>query len=330
MSPSRPSRRRFIAIAAAAVALPRLALAREFKTFTWRGIALGAEASLTIEHDDAGEANAAIEAVLAEVARLETIFSLSRPDSALSRLNKTGVLDPAPLDVRMVVGEALRLSALSDGAFDPTIQPLWTLYAEHFASRDADPRGPDPARIAATREIVGWQHCIADGSRIRLDRKGMALTLNGIAQGYITDRAGEVLKTRGFTHVLVDLGEQLALGPKRDGARWRVGIADPAAPGVCLETVAIDGGAVATSGGYGCHFDHAGRFSHLIDPRTGVPVAQAGSVTVVAASACRADGLSTAIAVAPAERVQRLLTGGARAYVVVPGARQGRWIKGEA
>ena len=130
----RVNRRRFITIAAAVTGvslLPRVAAASAPQTVTWRGVALGAPAMLTLQHPNEGEAKYAISACLAEIARLESIFSLHRLDSALVRLNTSGRLDDAPADLRILIAEALLLAARSEGAFDPTIQPLWQFQAQH-------------------------------------------------------------------------------------------------------------------------------------------------------------------------------------------------------
>ena len=326
-------RRRFISIAAAAAGagfLPRPAAAREIQTFSWSGIALGAEATLVSQHFDERASKTAIEACIAEVARLEKIFSLHRPDSALVRLNRAGCLDDAPADLRILLAEALALSSRTNGAFDPTVQPLWRLYAEHFAAPGADPDGPAFERVAVARSLADWRKVDIEGARVRLLEPGMALTLNGIAQGYITDKIGELLRARGFKHVLVNMGEELALGPKWDGDAWRVGISDPNAPpnvsGRIIEIVPLACGAVATSGGYGCRFDEAGRFTHSLDPRTGSPAQTWSSVTVIADRATLADGLSTALVVAPVSATQSLLGATARAYAMPFGGGPCRWM----
>jgi thiamine biosynthesis lipoprotein len=154
----------------------------------------------------------------------------------------------------------------------------------------------------------------------------MAVTLNGIAQGYITDCVGALLRKRGFDHVLISMGEDLAVGPKWNGEAWRVGIANPAAPGSVLTEVPVKRGAVATSGGYGYHFDGAGRFSHILDPKSGRATPQWASVTVLAERAALADGLSTTLCVAPAESASMLLADRARAYVVPVGSDKGHWL----
>jgi len=325
------ARRRFIAIAASAAglsALPRPLRASTPRTATWRGVALGAPAMLTLQHPDEAEARDAILACLAEVTRLEAVFSLHRADSTLVRLNATGRLDEAPADLRLLLAEALALAQRTNGAFDPTIQPLWLLHARHFDSAHAASGGPDAAELAAARALVGWRGVHIEGGTIRLDKPGMALTLNGIAQGYITDKVGDILRARGFAHVLVDMGEQLALGPKWDGTAWRVGLRDPYDPERVVEKLPLAGGAVATSSNFGgAPADPKHRLAHILDPRTGRPADAFASVSVVSDRATHADGLSTALTLLPADRWPALLVGtGSRAYATPVGAREGYWV----
>lgn len=323
------TRRRFVSIVAAAWVTPLLPgrpHAGEPQTFTWQGVALGAEARLTLQHSDAGAANAAIAACLTEVARLEAIFSIHRWDSALSRLNRLGRIDDAPAELRELLAEAFVLSELSKGSFDPTIQPLWQLYADYFASPRATDEGPSSSAIAAASGLVDWRKVECDGASIRLARPGMAITLNGIAQGYVTDRVGMLLRERGFEHVLVNMGEGLALGPKWDGSAWTIGIANPREPSAILTKLSLSQGAVATSGGYGYRFDAAGRFTHILDPSTGGPARSWASVTIIADSATLADGLSTALTVAPPEVARGILGERGRAYLVPFGGGRAFWL----
>jgi FAD:protein FMN transferase len=325
----RVNRRRFIAIAATACAGGALAaqgLPQESRAFVWKGVALGANASLTVEHDDESQAKSAIEACLTEVARLERIFSLFQSDSALLRLNRDGRIDDAPADMRILLSEALSVAKLTGGAFDPTIQPLWALYARHFSAAGASPDGPAVEEINAALRLVDWRKVEIDDACVRFLQPGMALTLNGIAQGYITDKVGELLRERGYKHVLVNMGEELALGPKRQGGPWQVGLADPRVPGQIIRDLPLTSGAIATSGGYGFHFDPAGRFSHILDPRTGACARQWASVTVLAPRATRADALSTALSVMPPSSCSSLFDGPASAYVVPMHFGKGFWI----
>ena len=322
-------RRRFIAIAAAIAGsgvLPRLSAAHEARTFSWRGVALGAEATLTLQHYDEAEAKSAIDACLAEVARLEAIFSLHRPDSALVRLNREGALLEAPADLRILLSEAIALAARTDGAFDPTVQPLWALYALHFSSGKSDAKRPSQTAIKEALGRVGWRRVALDAGGIKLLGSGMSLTLNGIAQGYITDKVGELLRARGFRHVLVNMGEQLALGPKWDGSAWQVGIQDPHDPNGLIGRLSLDGGAVATSGRYCCNSELPGLSSHILDPRTGEPASRFASVSVLAERATCADGLSTVLSLLPVGMWQSLLGTTSRAYAVEAGSHTGYWV----
>ena len=112
---------------------------------TWQGVALGADAELRLYHPDPRAARRLIDQALAELHRLEGIFSLYRDDSALARLNRQGYLADPPADLLRLLGDSLRYSRLTDGAFDPTVQPLWQLYASHFARPGASAQGPSEA-----------------------------------------------------------------------------------------------------------------------------------------------------------------------------------------
>ena len=123
-----------------------------------------------------------------------------------------------------LLNEAARFSRLTEGAFDVTVQPLWQLHAEHFARPGADPAGPPTVAIEAVYSLVDYRALRIEEDRISFSRRGMAATLNGIAQGYITDRVADRLRAEGMTRVLVDMGEVLAMGAHPDGRPWRVAL----------------------------------------------------------------------------------------------------------
>ncbi|CAO3439077.1 FAD:protein FMN transferase [Azospirillum argentinense] len=304
------TRRRFLGIAATAAGLALLPgglRAAGAPVRTWRGVALGADSMIQLAHPDPAEADRLIVLCLEEVARLERVFSLYRTDSALARLNRDGVLDAPPADLVRLLSEAAAFSRRTDGAFDPTVQPLWQLYAGHFARPGADPAGPPEAVLRAARELVDHRKLRVEPGRIAFAGRGMAVTLNGIAQGYVTDRVSERLRAEGMTDVLVDLGEIRALGHHPSGRPWSVGLADPLVDGRNAGTLEIADRAVATSGGYGTPFDAAGRFTHLFDPATGGCAREWLAVTVLAPDATTADALSTALSVAQEARAAVLL-----------------------
>ena len=320
-------RRRFIGITAAAAGMALLPLpfgaagARERapQLRVWRGVALGADAMLQIHHADARVADRLIERSIAEVHRLERVFSLYRQDSAISTLNRQGFLAYPPTDLVQLLARSEHFSRLTDGAFDPTVQPLWQLYAAHFGRPHPDPRGPSDHARHASLALVGYAGVQLDTSSICFRRVGMGLTLNGIAQGYITDRVAELLLDSGIGQALVDMGEVRALGARPGGGPWEVGLEDPTSSSRIALTLPVRNVAVATSGGYGTRFDLAGRFNHIFDPASGLTSNRYLSVSVVAPRATDADALSTAFSVMPLERTQPIVRQlGITAYFTLP------------
>ncbi len=272
------NRRRFLAISAAAIALP--GMMRASPVYTWQGVALGAHATLRLAHPDAKAISAR---VAAEITRLEDIFSLYREDSALSRLNRTGKLQNPPFELLECLSLAGAVHTASGGRFDPTIQPLWVSYAE------ASLRGalPDERAISKALALTGWDDVTLDASAITM-RSGMALTLNGIAQGYIADRVADMLSAEGLTDILIDTGEFRALGTHPNGNAWPVKLA--AGGEVPLATRAL-----ATSAPLGTTFDVGAQVGHILDPRTGLPAELTWQeISITADSAALADALSTA------------------------------------
>ncbi|HEX6141209.1 MAG TPA: FAD:protein FMN transferase [Geminicoccaceae bacterium] len=305
----RLGRRRFLSLIAApaAIALPGAGGARP-EAVRWQGTALGARASLVMGGIDAARGRRLIGHVLAEIDRLERIFSLHRADSALSLLNRQGRLTTPPQELVDVLAEAARIHRLSGGAFDVTIQPLWRLHAGHFARPQAPATGPSAAAVAQARERTGFEQVEIGPDEIRFARPGMAITLNGIAQGTVTDRIADLLRGEGLEHVLIDMGEIAATGHHPSGRAWSIGLG-------AAGRLELRDAAVATTDPRGTTFDAAGRHHHLLDPRTGRSSGHARRVTVVAPRASLADALSTALAVMPPEeagRVRRRLDGSVR------------------
>ncbi len=308
MSSVRPyfSRRRFLHIVAAAAAFTHSKSAVATAPIVWRGTALGALASIELYHNDPGVASRLIERSTKELDRLERIFSLYRAASSLSMLNRVGFLDLPPTDLVQLLSISLAYYRLTDGAFDPSVQVLWDLYSSHFSAPEPDPNGPAESHIQAALSRVGYSKTTIDADRVGL-APGMALTLNGIAQGYATDRVTDLLRSEGVEHALVDLGEMRLVGRHPDHRRWVVGVEDANHPVRISQTLELENCAVATSGGYGFRFEESGRFTHLFDPRTGRSPQLYKSVSVVSATATAADALSTAFSSMRVEEIRRVL-----------------------
>jgi len=275
------TRRRFVLMAAAAGALGRVTPQR----WEWRGSALGAEARIILAAPR-DRAEAALAGVVAEIDRLEEIFSLHRPLSQLSRLNATGRLDAPARDLRDALVAAAHWNRVTAGAFDPAVQPLW----RHWARGEAD--AEDALQRVRCAEVR------LAGGRLALN-PGSALTLNGIAQGIVADRVTALLVRHGFTPPLVDAGEMRLTGPDR------LAVELPAA-GLRLRLAEA---AIATSAPAALRFDPAGRRHHLFDPHDGDSPGWWRSVTVIAPTAEAADALSTGFAVSPPEAVLDIAAG---------------------
>jgi len=304
------SRRRFIRISAAAAGLAVVPVGPSVHAssslVTWHGTMLGAVATMQIHHQDRNEAQRLVQAACGEARRLERLFSLYLEDSALVQLNRSGILVDPSAELVDLLTTSLRFAEVTGGRFDPTVQPLWTLYADHFLQSNADPAGPPRPAVEAALAHVGYDRLTISRDRIVMPR-GTAVTLNGIAQGYMTDKIVDLLRSRGVVHSLVDMGETRAIGSRPDGQPWEVGIADPDVPGRTEAILPIVDRAVSTSGAYGFRFDPEGRFNHLFDPATGTCADRYRSVTTVSRSATAADALSTAFSFMSESQIRSML-----------------------
>ncbi len=294
--PLKLSRRRFLAISASAAVAPGAARAG---TAAWRGSALGAAAAITLGGTGAAPAEETLTAVTAELDRLEDVFSLHRFDSALSRLNREGRLTSPPADLITLLALCDMLYDATGGAFDPSVQPLWLALARG---------GPAPE---VARADVGWRDVGFDARQVALTRSGMALTLNGVAQGFIADRIAALLAERGYRDVLIDMGEIAARGSKH-GSDWRTEIAAP--DGRILRRLALRDRALAVSAALGSTIDREGLVGHIVDPRTGLAAPARRFAAVSADTAAVADGLSTGCCLLTAPEAARAVAafGGAQ------------------
>jgi thiamine biosynthesis lipoprotein len=296
------TRRRALRIFAGIAGLPLMiagvrATASKAQAHTWQGNVLGATSELTLWHTDAAFARATITKARTEIERLERVFSLYRPDSEISHLNASGKLTDPSHDLLALIDQGQRLSQLSNGAFDISVQPLWKLYEAHFWSHtDTQPDFSSRAHDTA-RALVDFRNIDTDTSSIAFAREGMAITLNSIAQGCITDTIADLVRNEGFESAVVDLGEIRTLGHHPDGRPWRLGIPDSKSLGALERTVELDNTALAVSGGYGTTFDDSGRIHHIFDPRTGMSANTITDAAVIGPSATIANGLATALCV---------------------------------
>jgi thiamine biosynthesis lipoprotein len=258
-------------------------------------LAFGTVVSIKVLHHDARQAELALANALAEARRVDALMSIYRPGSEVHTLNRDGRLARPGPHLLAVLREATRLSAQTGGAFDITVQPLWEL------ARSGNSRAP-------ALPLVGWRRMRMDADGITLGA-GMAITLNGIAQGYAVDLARAALQARGIRHALIDTGEFGALGAAEGGRPWMLGVRDPRRENAYAGFMPMDGRAVATSGDYETAFTQDFSKHHIFDPATGDSPSELAAVTVAAPSGILADGLSTAFMVMGARRSLAMAAG---------------------
>lgn len=262
------------------------------RKFSQSSKALGATVKMTVLHADERAANAALDAAFAELERIESVMSLYRPESQISRLNRDGVLEKPDASLVEVLRFAAEVAEKSDGAFDVTVQPLWVL------------KGVKPD--AATLALVDWRRVELDEKRIKL-APGMAITLNGIAQGFAADAAMRVMRAHDVEHALIDAGEFSAHGNNAENAPWRIGIQHPRERDAFAALAQLENRCLATSGDYETAFTDDFSRHHILDPRTGGSPGELASVSVLAPTAMAADALSTALFVLGAKRGMEFL-----------------------
>lgn len=316
------SRRRFLTISAAAAGFSMTSayagVLPEMPAATWRGSALGSLAEVKIHHPEKAEAERLVTLAISELHRLEQLFSLYHEQSDLLTLNRNGALEAPKKEFVELLQHSHSWSRISQGMFDPSIQPLWNLYADHFSRPDTSPSGPDAVAIRDALRRVGMDHVLFDNNRVVFRKKGMGLSFNGIAQGYITDKVVELLRAQGIRHSLVNMGETRTIGSRPDGKPWQAAIADPAGKGGTRPVIALDDRAMATSGGYGFSFDVESRFNHIFNPGTGLSPHLHQSVSIVHETATAADAMATAACLMPEDAIWKMLidAGGGEAHIM--------------
>jgi len=270
---------------------------------------------------DSTTATKAAEAAFARIDHLNAILSDYDPQSELRRLgDATSEGKPVPVsqDLWQVLAHAQALAERSDGAFDVTVAPVVRLW------RRARRRGqlPSPERLQAAMDLVGYRfvRLDVDSRSVQLLKAEMRLDLGGIAKGYAADKAMEVLKKFGANRAMIDAGGDIVLGDPPPGKPgWRIALAPLEPHGPPSQVLSLANVAVATSGDAWQYVEIAARrYSHIIDPRTGLGLTDHSSVTVVAADGITADGLASAVSVLGPQKGLKLIeaTPGAAAYII--------------
>ena len=294
------NRRKFLNITAMTLALPFCSnslFANIQEKITWKGIALGADSNMTLFHKDKSYAKESLNICINEIKRLENIFSLFDNNSSISQLNKEGYILNPPKELVEVLNFANNISENTNGAFDATVQPLWIIHKSYSKHKNIAILNDE---IQKVKNLISYKNIEINKDKIYFKKENMQITLNGIAQGYITDKITNILEQRGFTNVLVNLGEFNSIGGYDENRDWN--IATPYLDNI--EYLKLNNSAIASSGGYGTKFDE--NYHHLFDTKTGTSANYIKSVTVKAQNAMLADAISTAIFVMPKSEKEKI------------------------
>lgn len=261
---------------------------------------MGNNFTLTVVDDDEVAAQHHIDAAVAEISRIEQLLTTFKPDSQTNQINANAGIAPVVVDreVFELIERSVAISGLTQGAFDLTYgsidKSLWNFDKSMTAL-------PSAATALEMVHLINYKNIVLDqtNSSVFLKEKGMRIGFGGIGKGYAAERARKILIDRKVTSGIINAsGDLTTWGNQPNGNPWTIGIANPDYPQKAFSYIDISDKAVATSGNYEKFVMIGGKkYSHTIDPKTGLPISGIKSVTVISNNAEFADAMATPIAV---------------------------------
>jgi thiamine biosynthesis lipoprotein len=255
---------------------------------------MGTRCAVELWSEDRAAGEAAIEAVFADMRRIDAAMSTYKPDSEVSRVNAGAGKGPVPISAELyaLIETAQQYSKLSNGVFDITYASVGYLYDYRAHIR------PDATAIDKALPGIDYRQLQLDPLKrtIAFGKPGMRIDLGGIGKGHAVDRGIEILKRRGITRAMVNSGGDTRVIGDRFGKPWVIGIRHPDRKDEVVLRIPLVDAAFSTSGDYERYFDEGGvRYDHIIDPKTGRSPAGVRSATVIASTATRTDGLTKSV-----------------------------------
>ena len=283
--------RALMGLAVLALALPQAASA------AWMDrteAIMGTRVYVQVWADDPVKGDEAIEAVMAEMRRIDDLMSHYKPESQLSQINQRGNSEPVQVDQELfdLIKLSTYYSQITDGAFDITYASVGYLYdyPKHIH--------PTESQIKSALPGINWRNMLLDEAHhtVRFEHPGMRIDLGGIGKGYAVDRGIDILKARGIQHAVVTAGGDTRIIGDHMGRPWVVAIQHPDDPSKVVTRIPLSDSAMSTSGDYERFFDEGGvRYHHILDPRTGKSPHKVRSVTIIAPYATRTDALTKSV-----------------------------------
>ncbi len=220
--------------------------------------------------------------------KADNIFNLQNSNSEIVELNKNKVLNDPSDSLIDVIKKSQLISKETDGAFDITVQPLWNFYYNHFIVQGKR-TSPNLNSLNKIVDTINWKHVIIKNNKIKLINNS-SITLNGIAQGWITDNITDILKDNDIRNTLVDFGETYALGKFENKRHWNILLQEP---GGVNEVISLSNMAVATSSGFGTMFEPTAKYNHIFNPKTGISENKYKAISILSKKAWLSDALAT-------------------------------------
>lgn len=253
---------------------------------------MGTYVNITAIHPSVDQAEEAINIAYEEIDRLNGVLSRHLSTTPLAELNRSGKLIDADSELLHLIEHSLFYYSDTSGAFDISVLPLLNLYSSSFSAGNP----PSGKQVVETLSLVGTENISVQGRDIVLKRQGMSVTLDGIAKGYIVDRASDILLTYGINNHLINAGGDIRThGNGAKGKPWTIAVQDPGKGGKYPEIIKMNNGAVATSGNYEIFYDSEKLYHHIVNGKTGWSPLLSKSVTVSAPTVMAADALSTSV-----------------------------------
>ena len=253
---------------------------------------MGTFVSMTLIHPSRDEAQEAMGLAFEEINRLTRLMNRFSQSTAVGELNHQGMLRDLPPELSEVIGQALGYFKLTGGVFDITVEPIVDLYMRRFEGGNKTP--PSEGQLEDALNRVGAENIVFNGRSVTFRKEGMGITLDGIAKGYIVDRASKVLSSKGIKNHLINAGGDIRTVGQAKGKRpWTIAIQDPEKKRHYPDIIKMNDGAIATSGNYEVYFDKEKMFHHIVNPRTGRSPIELTSASVIAKTTMEADALST-------------------------------------
>ena len=261
---------------------------KEYIKSKWTGTVLNNNVKLEI-HSNKGKNNSLIfRQINSFINQADDIFNLQNPDSEIVKLNKNKKLQNASPYLIEVINKSQILSEQTSGNFDITVQPLWDYYYNYFIL-NGNSNFPDNKSLINIKNSINWKNVLIENNTIIL-KNNASITLNGIAQGWISDKVVEIINKNNITNTLVDFGETFASGNYENKRPWNIEVQSPEGINTVLK---LTNKAVATSSASGTMFEPTKKYNHIFNPKTGLSTSNFDTVSIISNKAWLSDCLAT-------------------------------------